>query len=851
MKKNLISILLAVAMLFGVASTVFAAGTTPRKITIYNEEDGHTYEAYQIFKGDLVSEYEKFDLTGFNFDATANTYTAGTTVYTVNGNELKDADGNVVAVSYTPQGGTADWYTKGNDAGGKKAKKTLTNPIWGANIDPAKVVDGKNFAQALAAEFATEFAANEVTLTAASTAADVLRALGFINDGPKLADVINEYLNGSPVAETNLQKGVEGSKYYELDDPDITDGYYFIKDKDHSLDTLPDDPRTESYTDFILKVVEEVSVVAKSDTPTIDKKILETRKVYDGSYIPVRAADVDPDAANPDAPMYFVTRYYPTQDDADNKRNEILDGTQINENTIVVIEYTTALTADATHDTNVPNTQAFYGDDNVPYALRVSENTASIGEYVQYEIVGTIPKMEGYKNYYYMMTDTLSKGLTPVIDGAGSNDATFQNTGANAATMPVTVQIYDADGDLKETITYNADKTSTGKNYYSEIIVRADGSHTMDIIFDNFIQYKEYAGGKVVVTYWAQVNNKAIIGNPGNPNEVDLTYSRNPNIEGTPDPENPNNPTKDPTAITGTTPKSIVRTYVTEIELIKQDADTKKPLTGAKFKVTGTRYIPAITTSEVYEEVATGATWYLLADGTYTDVAPTIDTYEYDGTGAVTRVITGTYPSYVGYDGTTVYGYETVAALSYTGAFADAAAAQAALEAEIKPGFKKTTKVDIEYRTENVDVEIEVDSEGRMLLGGLGAGDYTLEEIQAPAGYNLLDKKIKLEIRFNTNDNGTNEPAADYFTARWQFEGDTTWTDLTAQTKAINVAYDNAEQEIDDNYFQMKIDNKKGATLPETGGIGTTIFYILGVAMLIGAGLFLVIRRRTRGLVSE
>jgi LPXTG-motif cell wall-anchored protein len=367
----------------------------------------------------------------------------------------------------------------------------------------------------------------------------------------------------------------------------------------------------------------------------------------------------------------------------------------------------------------------------------------------------------------------------------------------------------------------------------------------MDIIFDNFLQYKAYAGGTVVVKYWALVNNSAIIGNPGNPNEVNLTYSRNPNVEGTPDTDEPNNPTKDTTAVTGTTPWKRVRTYITELELLKKDADTQKPLTGAKFKITGTRYIPAITTESVYETDANG-TWYLLTDGTYTDVAPTIDTYEYDpnDSSIVTKVITGNYSSYAGYDGTTVYGYETVTALSYAGDYADAAEAAAALANAIKPTHKRTIKVTLSYKTELVDTEIEVDADGRLLLGGLGAGDYILEETVAPAGYNLLAKKIELQIRFATNNDGENDPNADKFTAQWRFEGDAAWTPLNAQTKAITVEYNQVGQEIDDNYFQLKVDNKKGATVPETGGIGTTLFYVFGGIFVIAAGVLMIVRRR-------
>lgn len=40
------------------------------------------------------------------------------------------------------------------------------------------------------------------------------------------------------------------------------------------------------------------------------------------------------------------------------------------------------------------------------------------------------------------------------------------------------------------------------------------------------------------------------------------------------------------------------------------------------------------------------------------------------------------------------------------------------------------------------------------------------------------------------------------------------------------------------------IDNYSGSTLPSTGGIGTTIFYIVGAVLVIGAGIILVTKKR-------
>ena len=41
-----------------------------------------------------------------------------------------------------------------------------------------------------------------------------------------------------------------------------------------------------------------------------------------------------------------------------------------------------------------------------------------------------------------------------------------------------------------------------------------------------------------------------------------------------------------------------------------------------------------------------------------------------------------------------------------------------------------------------------------------------------------------------------------------------------------------------------EIENQSGTVLPETGGIGTTIFYVVGAILVLGAGIILVTKRR-------
>lgn len=102
--------------------------------------------------------------------------------------------------------------------------------------------------------------------------------------------------------------------------------------------------------------------------------------------------------------------------------------------------------------------------------------------------------------------------------------------------------------------------------------------------------------------------------------------------------------------------------------------------------------------------------------------------------------------------------------------------------------------------------EIETDATGKFKIVGLDSGTYALKETAAPQGYNKLAADIAVTI---AND------------------GTVTYT--YGENSATG---------------QIKVLNKSGAELPETGGIGTVIFYILGGVLVIGAGVTLVVKRR-------
>jgi len=120
--------------------------------------------------------------------------------------------------------------------------------------------------------------------------------------------------------------------------------------------------------------------------------------------------------------------------------------------------------------------------------------------------------------------------------------------------------------------------------------------------------------------------------------------------------------------------------------------------------------------------------------------------------------------------------------------------------------------------------------DGKFEIKGLDAGEYELWEIQAPAGYNTPKTPFKVVITSELNQ--------------------TTET-LDKLTVSLDGVFTKEKEEDTDpgNFSQngklpVTIVNQSGATLPETGGIGTTIFYALGGLLTVGAVVLLVTKKR-------
>ncbi|MBP3380344.1 MAG: LPXTG cell wall anchor domain-containing protein [Ruminococcus sp.] len=134
--------------------------------------------------------------------------------------------------------------------------------------------------------------------------------------------------------------------------------------------------------------------------------------------------------------------------------------------------------------------------------------------------------------------------------------------------------------------------------------------------------------------------------------------------------------------------------------------------------------------------------------------------------------------------------------------------------------------------------EVKTAADGKFSFIGLDDGTYVLKETTTPVGYNTMEELTLVIDATTVNNqawNGTPDTALTELKL-WhgtKGTGDATPIDTAAKTG------DNANGIVSD-----KIINKSGSTLPSTGGIGTTLFYLAGGAMVAVAGIFLITKKR-------
>lgn len=180
--KKLASLLLVLVMALSLAVTAFAAETY--SITINNPAEGHTYEAYQIFTGDL--------------------------------HEVTTGEGEAATTT-----------------------KVLSNIVWGSGVSK----DGQ---------------------TALGDAAAKAETLKTEADAKAFAKAVAPYLTTAAGSANTVTDG----KYVISG---LAAGYYLVKDKDGSVTGEGD-----AYTEYIVKVVDNVTADPKSDVPEVEKKVKDT-----------------------------------------------------------------------------------------------------------------------------------------------------------------------------------------------------------------------------------------------------------------------------------------------------------------------------------------------------------------------------------------------------------------------------------------------------------------------------------------------------------------------------------------------------------------------------------------------
>lgn len=114
---------------------------------------------------------------------------------------------------------------------------------------------------------------------------------------------------------------------------------------------------------------------------------------------------------------------------------------------------------------------------------------------------------------------------------------------------------------------------------------------------------------------------------------------------------------------------------------------------------------------------------------------------------------------------------------------------------------------------ENSATKFTSDNNGNISISGLDAGEYYLKETKAPDGYNKLTDDIKVVLTEEYNES-TNVGTASF-------------------------AYSNVTKE-----DKVEVENNAGTTLPSTGGMGTTVFYVVGGGLMAVAVVLLVTKKR-------
>ena len=129
---------------------------------------------------------------------------------------------------------------------------------------------------------------------------------------------------------------------------------------------------------------------------------------------------------------------------------------------------------------------------------------------------------------------------------------------------------------------------------------------------------------------------------------------------------------------------------------------------------------------------------------------------------------------------------------------------------------------------EGLTNELTTPDDGMIVIKGVEPGIYSITEVTAPNGYNKLTAPIPVTA---TKTGITTTNTKIYLDAN----GDVT---ETATETVVEITNDNIAA------TAVAVVNKTGSELPATGGIGTTIFYVVGGLLMAAAVVLLVTKKK-------
>ena len=128
--------------------------------------------------------------------------------------------------------------------------------------------------------------------------------------------------------------------------------------------------------------------------------------------------------------------------------------------------------------------------------------------------------------------------------------------------------------------------------------------------------------------------------------------------------------------------------------------------------------------------------------------------------------------------------------------------------------------------------EVTTEDDGKFIVAGLDSEKYYIRETEAPEGYTPLGRDIEFTVNVDMNNAGD-----------WTYVVD----NGTTAFEELQVTDSGFTPDTDNGTIATEIVNaKEGAELPETGGIGTTLFYVGGGLTAAAAGVVLVARKRAK-----